>query len=114
MPTILDPMYRPWRGLGCLGAAEPMQGYGTTEIGHHGRSSQPYRGDRFAMTTPDSSRRLRAMVDAVATSRHEMAFCVLDLYRIHAHSGERCARSRARARELAVAFDEIVAGFDPM
>ena len=65
------------------------------------------------MTTPDSSRRLRAMVDAVATSRHEIAFRVLDLYRIHAHRGDRCARSQARARELAVAFDEIVAELDP-
>jgi hypothetical protein len=65
------------------------------------------------MTTPNSSRRLRASVDAVATPRHEMAFRVLDLYRIHAHRGEQCARSRARARELAAAFDEMVAQLDP-
>lgn len=64
------------------------------------------------MTTPDSSRQLRASVDAVATPRHEVAFCVLDLYRIHAQRSRRCSRSRARAHELAAALDEIVDELD--
>ncbi len=64
------------------------------------------------MTTPDSSSRLRAAVDAVATPRHETAFRVLDLHRSHAHRAERCERSRVRARELAATLAEIVAELD--
>jgi hypothetical protein len=65
------------------------------------------------MTTPNSSRRLRATVDAMATPRHEIAFRVLDLYRVHAHRAEWCSRSRTRARELAAEFEEMVAELDP-
>ena len=64
------------------------------------------------MTTSDSSTVLRAAVDAVVDDRHEKAFQILDLYQAVSRQAERCARSRARSRELAAVLDELIDDID--